>query len=277
MSESIAIVLPTCNRKEITLRFIREIGAQDSGMRVYVCDSDSKDGTVEALSALQWVEIIHVGAAAWWSAAVNQGIERAISQGCSGLLIMNDDIEFDSQLLTKLLEKHRQYPDSIISPLQESPSGPFLGMRYFGWMKRMELLGDADSDITVDTTNGCCLFVPGAVFSRVGKFDEIHCPHQYGDTEFQLRAGKQGFPTIACPSIRITQLGATDYYSRLRLGSMLTFPGSPLHFRAYFQFGVSLFGGGMSFLMFGAKYHYGYVKTLAKAVAHIVTRRIAVR
>lgn len=274
MVERIAIVVPTYNRKEITLRFIRGIAAQNLNMCVYVCDSDSKDGTIEVLSTLQWVEIIHVGAAAWWSAAVNQGIERALSQGCSGLLIMNDDIEFDSQLVTKLLEKHRQYPESIISPLQDSPSGPFLGMRYVGWLRRMEFLGGADSDVTVDTTNGCCLLVPKSVFSSVGKIDEIHCPHQYGDTEFQLRAGKLGFPTVACPSIRISQLGATDYYSRLKLGSMLTFPGSPLHFRAYFQFGVSLFGGGISFLMFGAKYHYGYVKTLAKAVAHIVTRRI---
>ncbi len=273
MAENIAIVVPTYNRKAITLRFIQRIREQSLGIPVYVCDSGSSDGTVEALSGLSGLEIIHVGSTAWWSAAVNQGIERALSQGYSAILIMNDDIEFDDRLISGLLEKHHQHPAAIISPLQNSPSGPFLGMRYFGASKRMELLGAADFDIPVDTTNGCCLLVPESVFAKVGKIDEVHCPHQYGDTEFQLRAGKLSFPTIACPSIQIAQLGSTDYYSRLKLRTMLTFSGSPLHLGAYFQFGCTLFGGGIPFMVFGMKYHYGYVKTLVKAMIHIAMRR----
>jgi GT2 family glycosyltransferase len=273
MAENIAIVVPTYNRKDITLRFIRRIREQSPEIPIYVCDSGSTDGTVEALSSFSVLEILHVGSAAWWSAAVNRGIERALSQGFSAILIMNDDIEFDDRLILSLLEKHHQFPDAIVSPLQGSHSGLFLGMQYFGMFKRMKILCGAESEIAVDTTNGCCLLVPESVFAKVGKIDEEHCPHLYGDTEFQVRAGKLSFPTIACPSIYIAQLGQTDYYSKLKLGTMLTFSGSPLHLGAYFQFGRTLFGGNIPFMILGIKYHYGYVKAFVKALIHIAMRR----
>lgn len=273
MFEKIAIIVPTYNRKEITCQFIQRIKAQNYQIKIYVCDSGSSDGTVEALLNISGIEIVHAGATAWWSAAVNRGIERALSNGCDAVLIMNDDIAFDDELISKILEKHLECPSAIISPLQESPSGPFLGFRYIGRTKRMEILKDAKSDVLVHTTNGCCLLVPTALFSTVGLIDEVNCPHQYGDTEFQLRARKYGFQTVACPSIKIVQLGATNYYSKLKLGSMLTFSGSPLHFRAYSQFGRSLFGNHICFLLLGMKYHYLYVKTLLKALLHIAITR----
>lgn len=273
MIEDLAVIVPTFNRKEVTLECIRQINSQDCKLNIYVCDSGSSDGTVEVVHHEPNVVVIDAGPHAWWSAAVNRGIEVAISNGYTAILILNDDIEFDGKLIPDLLKKHREHPRAIISPLQQSPTGPFLGMRYVGWTKKMELLRDAASDTLVDTTNGCCLLVPTAVFASVGLIDEVNCPHQYGDTEFQLRARRLGFPTVACPSIKIAQLGATDYYSRLKLGVILNFAGSPMHFRAYFQFGKTLFGGAGSFMLWGMKYHYGYLKTLVKALMHIANRK----
>lgn len=273
MAEKIAIVVPTYNRRQITLRFIHKIREQSPTIPIFVCDSGSSDGTVEALAEFEGITVLHVGSAAWWSAAVNRGIERVIAEGFSALMIKNDDIEFDDKLLADLLAKHREHPGAIISPLQESPSGPFLGMRYIGWSRKMEMLREAASDTLVETTNGCCLLVPTSLFSKVGMIDELYCPHQYGDTEFQLRAGRAGFPTVACPSIRITQLGGTDYYARLKLRTMLTFSGSPLHFGAYWGFGRTLFGGSIRFMFLGLIYHYGYIKTLVKALIHLAVVR----
>jgi len=271
---AIAIVVPTYNRKEITRRFVENIRQQSDCIVVYVCDSGSTDGTLQEISSMRGIKVVHVGSDAWWSAAVNRGIDQALADGHEVVLIMNDDIDLERDVLTQLSDKHKCFPNAIISPLQESPSGPFLGIRYCGWSKEMELLSHSEEDVFVDTTNGCCLLVPKAVFEAIGKIDEIRCPHQYGDTEFQLRAKLAGFPTLACPRIKIAQLGATNYYARLRLGSMLNFPGSPLHFPAYSQFGRTLFGGGGQFLFCGMQYHYRYVKTLVKALLHLVRKNM---
>jgi hypothetical protein len=186
---------------------------------------------------------------------------------------MNDDIDFTNDLIASLLEKHQQYPSAIISPLQKTPSGQFLGIRYKGRSKKMEVLREASRDVMVDTTNGCCLLVPTFIFLEAGLLDETNCPHQYGDTEFQLRAQNIGFPTVACPSIMIEQLEATDYYSKIKLGTMLTFAGSPIHFGAYLQFGKTLFNGKINFLAFGVRYHYVYFKALVKSIIHVMARR----
>jgi GT2 family glycosyltransferase len=274
---TIAIVVPTFNRKDVTLRFLEMIRQQSEDISIYVCDSGSTDGTVQAITSLPRVKLIQVGSEAWWSGAVNRGIDQALAEGYETVLIMNDDIEFDRDLLSGLAEKHKLFPGAIVSPLQDSPTGPFLGMLYAGWSKKMKMLGRADNDIFVDTTNGCCLLVPKVVFGAIGKVDEVRCPHQYGDTEFQLRAKFAGFPTLACPQLRISQLGATNYYARLRLGSILNYAGSPLHFPAYVQFGSTLFRGRLLFFVCGVLYHCRYIKTLIKALSHLAKKKLAQR
>jgi GT2 family glycosyltransferase len=179
---------------------------------------------------------------------------------------LNDDVEFEQDLVSRLLEKHYEYPNAIISPLQESPTGTFLGMRYVGMMKKMQLINYSVSDISVDTTNGCCLLVPCEIFKSVGLIDSKHCPHQYGDTEFQLRVKHAGFSIMGCPSIRIKQLGATDYYLRLKLFSIFTFKGSPLYIKAYVKFGKTLFLGNIKFYLLGIFYHFSFIKVLIKAL-----------
>jgi GT2 family glycosyltransferase len=277
VNATFAVVVPTFNRRDVTQRFLESVRRQSAYVSIYVCDSGSTDGTLQAVAAVPGVNLIHVGSDAWWSAAVNRGVDQALAEGHDAVLIMNDDIEFDGDLLVRLAQKHQLFPRAIVSPLQVSPTGPFLGMRYAGRCRVMELVGRADGDVFVDTTNGCCLLVPGAVFAAVGRIDQARCPHQYGDTEFQLRAKFAGFPTLACPDLKISQLGATNYYARLRPGAILKFAGSPLHFPAYTQFGSTLFGGHLQFLLFGWQYHYRYIKTFAKALLYIAKKALRQR
>lgn len=273
----IAVVVPTLNRMEVTRRFVESIRQQSMDLSIYVCDSGSTDGTVQVISSVPRVHVIDVGRDAWWSGAVNRGIVRALADGYEAVLIMNDDIEFEYDLLARIVEKHQSFPNVIISPLQKSPTGPFLGTRYVGRTKTMKLVRGADRDIFVDTTNGCCLLVPKAVFAAIGRIDEVRCPHQYGDTEFQLRAKYAGFPTLACPDLKISQLGATNYYARLRFGSMLNFVGSPLYFSAYAQFGSTLFRGRLRFLLCGVQYHFRYIKTSLKALLELTKKTVRQR
>lgn len=272
--QRLAIVIPCFNRREITLACIRKLNAGSSGIAIFVSDSASSDGTPEAVVHEPNVRLLHAGASAWWSEAINLGISTALDENFNSILLLNDDIEFETDLLARLIDKHQQNPDAIISPLQQSPTGTFLGIRYTGPFKTMEVITESDADAFVDTTNGCCLLVPRKVFDTIGLIDQLHCPHLYGDTEFQVRAKLAGFHTLASPSIKIKQLAATNYLSRLHIRSLFTFKGSHLHFAAYFQFGTSLFNGINKFIFLGLSYHQRYIKTLIKSILFFSARNV---
>lgn len=264
----VAIIIPSFNRRDITLACIRKLNSTGyPNMSIFVCDSASSDGTQLAVAKEKNVRLLNAGASAWWSEAVNLGVHMALEKGFSLILLLNDDIEFDLDLLARMMDKHRQHPNNILSPAQQSPTGAFLGIDYKGLTRRMQMAScEGMQDTVVGTTNGCCLLIPAGAFRSAGLFDQKHCPHQYGDTEFQIRAAKAGFSTLACPSIEIRQLGATHYFQRLKLGSLLTFKGSPIHLSAYSHFGKALFGGWIPFLLFGFRFHVMYFKTLVKAL-----------
>jgi GT2 family glycosyltransferase len=266
--QSLAVIIPCFNRREITLACIRKLNSCSyPKISIFVCDSASSDGTQQAVVKEPNVRLLHAGASAWWSEAVNLGVKTAMQEDFELMLLMNDDIEFDLDLITRMVDKHREYPTHILSPAQQSPTGAFLGIDYKGPTRRMQLASnDGMQDTVVDTTNGCCLLIPAGAFRSAGLLDQKHCPHQYGDTEFQIRAAKAGFSTLACPSIEIRQLGATHYFQRLKLGSLFTFKGSPLHLSAYSHFGKTLFAGWIPFLLFGFRFHFLYLKTLVKVL-----------
>lgn len=269
----VAVIIPCFNRREITVACIRSLNAScRNPFRIFVCDSGSSDGTQEAVKNESHVEVIHSGSSAWWSAAVNRGVCAALKEGFRVFLILNDDISFEGDIVSQMLEGHRQHPNCILTPIQETASGRFAGIRYRGMKRRIEYLPSNEDGVVVDSSNGCCLLIPAIVFERAGFFDEARCPQLYGDTEFQLRAARSGFLTVLVGAVTITQLGNSNYFARLKLASLFTFEGSPLHWRAYFAFGTQLFQGRLRFLLFGFAHHTMYLKTLLKALVAIARR-----
>ncbi len=269
---NVAVIVPTFNRRDITVQFVRKINAQEVPVRIYVCDSGSTDGTVSAVASEPNIRVVSAGSAAWWSAAVNRGIEAARNDGVGIFLVMNDDIKFDQNLMSVLLACHREHPRCVVSPLQWTDSGAFVGTLYEGPLRRVRHLANAPGDGLVATSNGCCLLIPQEIFNTVGRFDEQNCPHLYGDTEFQLRALKAGFPTRICDAVAIRQLPATNYSARLRLSTLFTFEGSPLHWRAYKSFGKALFGNYFRFAILGLRFHFDFVKVLVMTLKYLAQK-----
>jgi GT2 family glycosyltransferase len=275
-NNNLAVVVPTFNRKDITVQFVKKLNSQPVPLRIYVSDSGSTDGTASAVVAEPNVRLVSAGPAAWWSAAVNRGIEEAKKDGADVFLVMNDDIEFDQNLISQLLASHFEHPGCILSPLQRTDSGEFVGTCYEGVFRRVRHLASIPEDGLVETSNGCCLLIPLATFNAVGFFDENNCPHLYGDTEFQLRAMKAGFPTRPCDAVAIRQMSATNYFGRLGFTSLFTFKGSPLHFRAYGTFGKTLFGSRFRFAVLGLRFHFDFLKVLFKILKFLTNNRMKV-
>jgi GT2 family glycosyltransferase len=259
--KNICVIIPTHNRLKTTLKCVTSLSSIDSQLPIIICDSNSTDGTVDSISQFSNVTVVPAFNN-WWTGACNLGIDYALNNKFDLLVILNDDIDFNSNLIELLLQKHEQYPEHIISAYQDTPTGPFLGFNYHGLLKTQKLISVSSSDVFVDSSNGCCLLVPSHVFYTIGLLDAVNCPHLYADTVFQLKAKKSGFKTIAIPSILIKQHESTDYISRINLNTIFTFPGSPFHIRSFLEFGQVLFNGKILFFLFGFKYILSYIRAL---------------
>jgi GT2 family glycosyltransferase len=265
----IAVVIPTFNRKDITEKCVANLlKGTFSNIKIIICDSDSSDGTQEALQNIDNVSVINVGEDSWWSAAVNEGVSVALTDGCEYILVLNDDIDIPNSLIKQLLDKAIQNPGKIITPAQKNKQGIFLGIKYNGIFKSPSIswCNEEHEQVNVGSSNGCCLLIQSDVFRKVGLFDDKCCPHLYGDTEFQLRSFNSGVSTMAFSDILITQQEGTDYCRRLRFGNLLTYKGSPVHLAAYLAFGRSLFNGWFGFIFLGARHHYTYIRSLIKTM-----------
>ncbi len=271
----LAIIIPTYNRKAVTLGCIDKLNSGTvTYFKIFICDSESTDGTQATVQNRDHVELLNVGALAWWSAAVNKGVQKALNENFHQILILNDDIEFSSNLISQLIAKSNLHPLQIISPAQKSASGIYVGTKYVGLFKKhLNIFSPPqNSDIHVHSTNGCCLLIPSVAFQNAGLFNEQQCPHLFGDVEFQIRAAEAGIPTIACPDIQITQLGNTDYYRRLTFQNLFTFPGSPLHFTSHFAFGKALYKNRILFMILGWRYQLTYLKSFMKIMLHLTKK-----
>jgi len=266
----LAVVIPTFNRFAVTKQCIDSLRANKSrNDLILICDSSSTDGTQSIQSFYENLMFIDVGPSAWWSAAVNVGVQRAIFMGYKAVLVLNDDLHFNVDLVDSILLASKNYPDSIISASQETNSKIFLGSTYSGVFKKTRhIYRNLDlikkPILEVDTTNGSCLLIPGEVFKKIGYFDEVQCPHLYGDTQFQLRALRAGIKTICDLTTRVVQQPNTNYIKRLSLSSMFVAPGSPLKISAYWAFCNALFGSKVRAFFLGAWHHYYFLKQTVK-------------
>lgn len=271
----VAVIIPTYNRINITKKCIQSIlNGNYEDILIVICDSNSSDGTNLLFHDDPRVSILNVGSESWWSGAVNRGIIYALKINVDCIVIMNDDIDFDSQLICKLVEKHIDCPSIIISPSQHTQDGIFLGTIYTKiFKKRIHVWRQSNiKKVEIQTSNGCCLLIPPSVFKNIGLFDEINCPHLAGDFEFQIRAAKLGYKTYAFPDIEIFQQSATDYYRKISLFSAFTFKGSPILFSQYIAFGKQLFGGLTNFIFLGIIYHMSYVYSIIKIISKNLNR-----
>ncbi len=141
----------------------------------------------------------------------NIGIEAALKDGCTHILILNNDIEieqhtaFASQL--QLIEKGEKiivpkiyYPDRTIWMAGgEMVKWRALGTHY-GYNKADNEQYNVPKYITYAPT--CYMLVDASVFDKVGLMDEKYFAY-YDDTDFVFRARASGYQLYYDPSVSI--------------------------------------------------------------------------
>ena len=219
----ISVVIPTSNTRDLTLRCLESIEAQEDGpIQVLVVDDASEDGTAEAVAArFPDVRLLRQLERRGFAASVNHGFREAEGQV---LIALNSDTELLPGSLDALRGRFEEserlgvaggwlsYPDGT----PQWSGGPAPGLLWLfslasglpallgsvpGWRRLRPTSGTGARNV-VDWVTGAALAVRREVWQSVGPFDSeyrFYCQ----DLDFCLRAGTAGWVVEVVPSFRV--------------------------------------------------------------------------
>ena len=215
----VGIVTVTYNSETVIEGFMKSLLAQTYQRFVlYVVDNLSQDNTINKLTQytnLLDMVIFRNSNNAGVAAGNNQGIERALSDGCSHVLLINNDTEFNDNLIQKLLEFMKDSNCDITVPKMMYHDNPALFWFAGGYLSTMRAYsgvhegsntidhGQFDTPRRITYAPTCCMLVKAEVFSSIGLMDEKYFIY-YDDTDFCLRATRKNIQMFYVPTTVLT-------------------------------------------------------------------------
>jgi len=204
--DKIGLVTITYNSSDVLQSFIECVWKQThANIVLYVIDNASTDDTKKILDLEIDPRLVvinnydNLGVAK----ANNQGILKAIEDGCDQVLIINNDVEFEPALIDKLIQVQKEKNCSLVSPKMmyyDNPDNIWYSGSWFNKRKgylplhrgQMQLdKGQFDEIIEVEYAPTCCLLAKKEVFMDVGFMNEKYFVY-FDDTDFSYRVFKDG-------------------------------------------------------------------------------------
>ena len=193
----VAVIMTAHNRRETTLACLRSLERQEldrgAGLRIYLTDDGSVDGTTEAVRAVMpGTHIIAGDGSLYWNRGMLRAWRAAVAGDFDFYLWLNDDAILRGDAVGRLL---RISEGSVIAVGATcDPAGG--GLTYGGLRRRtgrlaFDLIPPDDHAVSCDTFNGTCVLIPRRVAERVGLLNAAF-QHSLGDIDYGLRAGVPG-------------------------------------------------------------------------------------
>lgn len=200
------IVIPTHNRREITLACLQRLRAQ--GVLEWavpiVVDDGSTDVTGAAVRAqFPEAEMLMGNGKLFWTGATELGMRSAVERNAEFVLWLNDDCEPEPGALAELLSvaMERNAVTGGVCVLPNSGQPVYGGFRK--GPRELEFVSAAPGEVVAcDALNGNLVCVPRAVIAAIGFPDGRGLPHASGDTDYTLRAKKRGCAVLLVGSAR---------------------------------------------------------------------------
>ncbi len=211
MANEIYVVVPVFNRRSLTERFLHCMREQRfRNFATIIVDDGSTDGTAELVAEqFKEVQVLRGDGNLWWTGAINLGIRHAMASASqdAAILVLNDDLEIDSDYLETLHKLWRSNPRTLIGSLAVDIRNPEVildGGRIVNWWtakmtmlnlqrKLYEFPKNHYADVSLLT--GWGTLIPIQVFREIGLYDDKHF-QQCGDTELPVRAKKAGYRLV---------------------------------------------------------------------------------
>lgn len=217
--KKIGIITVTYNSSKVLDDFMQSILKQDySDFILYIIDNDSKDSTLAVLSKYpsNTIKLIKNEENYGFAKGVNQGVMASIADGCSYVLLINNDTIFGSDLLSILLHDLIITNADMASPkiMYHEPNNIIssAGGGFIPWqaMKNYNIgCNEIDHDqynqiIKCQFVPACCLLIKIELFSpgSVGIMDEKYFVY-FEDADWMLRASRMNKILIYTPNVKI--------------------------------------------------------------------------
>lgn len=233
----VTAVVPTRNRRELTLRFLERLACQSyPRLRIVVVDSHSSDGTVAAIRQRHpQVTVLEAGDRDFWAGATNRGVREALAAGTEYVLTINDDAVIGPDHVAAMVDLAERHGCGIlgnqINWLSEPDriwslgTGTVWGTRHFlKLLHSGERLSDlapavaAAEVLPVEALPGNGVLIEAGIFRRIGLYDALFLPHYHADSEWVMRAALHGVQAWVTPQVILLNDFSADQ-KRLSLGS----------------------------------------------------------
>ncbi|AMQ55344.1 glycosyltransferase family 2 protein [Algoriphagus sanaruensis] len=203
---SVAIILVNWNGLEFTQACLRSLAKVDyPNFKIIVVDNGSDENEGEKLKhTFPEIDLIQSEKNLGFSGGNNLGIRKAMEQGFSHVLLLNNDTEVEPDFLGELIRAANKYPDAgIIQPLILFLHNPreiwSAGGKWIPAFSRSLTLGDreplADYRIKsprLDWATGCAMLVSVRAIEKAGLLNEQFFVY-FEDVEWSLRIRKASF------------------------------------------------------------------------------------
>ena len=211
---TIGVVAVTYNATRIIRGFLTSLLNQTySEFILYLTDNASSDETLSEIAQYPdaRIRVFRNSENLGWAEGANRGIRAALADGCPLLLLMNDDTEFDPDLLEELAKGLDDCQCDMIVPkilffdnrqMIWSAGGTFRPWRGYAPSHHGVFQidrGQFDLPRQVEHGPACCLLLRRAVFDRIGILDQrfFLC---FDDADLCYRAMRAGFKLFYLPS-----------------------------------------------------------------------------
>lgn len=236
-ADCIGVVTVTYNSGKVLQDFLRCMQAQTHrDFLLFAIDNDSRDCTLETLQAWSDDRLRITANAKNLGVACgnNQGILQAQQAGCSSILLLNNDTEFESVLLEQLHRGLDEHNVEMICPKVMYFDEPdriwaagggfrsWLGYRSFHTGANERDRGQYDRARLISYVPTCCVLIRQSVFHRIGLMDERYFVYM-DDVDFMYRAKRAGVKLLYQPESKVLhKVGALTGGDRSTFGIRIT-------------------------------------------------------
>lgn len=223
--KKIGLVTVLYNSSKVLDDFFESIKNQEyTNFELYIIDNKSPDDSLEKAKELSkqlniYFEIIENEGNLGIAEGNNQGIEKALERNCDYVLLLNNDIEFESNVISEILRKSEKENAAISVPKIYfygtnkiwMAGGKFLNFRgmtsHYG--EGNEDIGQFNKEKYVNYAPTCFMLIKKEVFKKVGLMDIKYFVY-YDDTDFVYRCNKEGYKILYMPEINIKHKVSTS-------------------------------------------------------------------
>jgi hypothetical protein len=220
---SVGVVIVNWKRWQLCLDCLSALRKTEGATwHLYLVDNASNDGSSEKLTDLgSDVTYIQSNINGGWTGGNNIGVRAALECGHPYIFVLNNDAMVEPSTLQVLLNAAADTGDSTVyGPFQRNSSNTgysFTGSEVDantgmpGWPQPIlyqdEAIAPIPNRISTAYVQGSAMFVPRAVFTQIGLFEERYYLN-YDDSDWCFRARKAGVSLIMLKEATIEHDGS---------------------------------------------------------------------